>query len=118
MFVDITHSRVGDLVLKLQSPMGTVVTLLDRPRYPFLPNGCEDNDMVITFDDDIPYNLEQHCAGSTPWWNGDSAPVTPLSAFNGESSLGTWYLIVEDHNGGDVGSIDDWQLLATPTLPG
>jgi len=118
VFVDITHSRVGDLVLKLRSPQGTTVLLLDRPAYPFLPNGCTDNDMEVTFDSAIAFNLDSHCGGSTPWWSGPAGPMQSLNAFNGESSLGTWNLIVEDHNGGDVGSIDDWRLIATPTLPG
>jgi hypothetical protein len=117
VYVDITHPRVGDLVVKLQSPQGTIVTLLDRPGYPFLPNGCEDDDMIVTFDSAIAFNLESHCAGSTPWWSGPAGPMTSLSVLNGQSALGTWNLIVEDRNGGQVGSIDDWRLLTTPAVP-
>jgi subtilisin-like proprotein convertase family protein len=116
VYVKITHTRVGDLVLKLQSPTGTTVTLLDRPMYPLLPNGCEDNDMKVTFTDAFPANLDFHCAGSAPWYSGDAKPMTPLSAIDLESSLGTWKLIVEDHGAGDTGSIDEWRLLTTPVL--
>ncbi|MBZ0270346.1 proprotein convertase P-domain-containing protein, partial [bacterium] len=118
VYVKITHTRVGDLVLKLQSPLGTTVTLLDRPMWPQTTNGCQDDDMDITFTDTFFANLDTHCGGSTPWWTGDAKPMTPLSALDGESSQGTWNLIVEDHNGGDTGFLDEWRLLTALALPG
>ena len=66
VFVKITHTRVGDLVLKLQSPAGTIVTLLDRPRWPQIPLGCPDDNMEVTFTDTFPTDLDSHCTGSTP----------------------------------------------------
>jgi len=35
-----THQRVGDLRMKLISPGGVEVWLMDRPYWPFLPTGC------------------------------------------------------------------------------
>lgn len=116
LFADINHSFVGDLEIRLRSPNNTEVTLLDRPGVPGSTNGCGDNDMVVTFDDDAVFDLEGHCPGSTPWYTGDAAPVQPLSAFNGESTAGTWQLIVVDHAGQDSGVINQWRLETTPPL--
>ena len=114
--VMVTHSRVGDLVLKLRGPLGDTVTLLDRPGYPNSPNGCQDNDLDVTFKVPGP-SLEQHCAGSTPWYTGDAGAVGSLEVFDGQSANGTWTLIVEDHNAGDTGTVTSWELLTTPPLP-
>lgn len=114
--VQIQHTYVGDLLIQLTSPAGTTVTLLDRPGVPTSTFGCGDDDMNVDFDDESPQALENYCAGTTPWYVGDAQPATPLSAFDGESSLGTWELFVSDNAGADTGAILDWSLDATPAL--
>jgi hypothetical protein len=45
-------------------------------------------------------------------------PIQTLSAFNGESTMGTWELLVWDNAGGDTGQIVDWDLIADPPIGG
>ncbi len=116
--VEITHTWVGDLFIKLRSPLGTEVTLLDRPGVPVSTFGCGNDNMNVTFDDASAFNPESHCAGTNPWFNGTARAVGLLSAFNGQSSLGNWVLTVSDNAGQDVGSVVDWELIATPALVG
>jgi len=116
--VEIAHTFVGDLKIELESPAATRITLLDRPGVPASTYGCGNNDMNVTFDDASGFDPESYCAGNTPWYVGPAAPVGLLSAFNGESTMGDWKLIVSDNAGADTGSIIDWELLGTPPLNG
>ncbi|HQN96353.1 MAG TPA: proprotein convertase P-domain-containing protein [Thermoanaerobaculales bacterium] len=109
--VEIDHTYVGDLIVSLRSPAGTTVTLLNSP-------ACGDNDMNVTFDDASSVNLQSYCAGTTPWYQGVARPYQALSAFNGQSSAGTWTLTVTDDAGWDTGTLVDWELLTIPALSG
>ena len=116
--VQITHTWVGDLFIKLRSPLGTEVTLLDRPGVPASTFGCGNDNMDVTFDDAGSLVLETHCAGTNPWYTGVALPVGALSAFNGQSSQGNWVLTVSDNAAADTGTLTSWQLLTTPALSG
>jgi subtilisin-like proprotein convertase family protein len=117
--VHLTHSWIGDLILTLESPSGTQVTLLDRPGVPADTVGCDDNNMDVTFDDASSVLLEDRCTGdATPWYAGTGQPVALLSAFNGESTAGTWRLSVSDNAQGDDGILDDWTIVTTPAVTG
>lgn len=114
--VDIPHTWVGDLIITLTSPSNTTITLLDRPGQPATPNGCDNNDVAVTFTDGEP-DPESACdaAGTNASWPVATAgPVQPLSTFNGENVQGTWTLNVSDHAGIDLGQIVDWELIPTP----
>ncbi len=116
--VEITHSWVGDLKIELESPLGTRITLLDRPGVPTTTFGCNNDNMDVTFDSASGVNLETHCASTTPWYSGVGAPFASLNAFNGQSSLGNWKLIVTDGASQDTGTLVDWELITTPALSG
>lgn len=116
--VQITHTYVGDIFIKLRSPLGTEVVLLDRPGFPATTFGCGDDNMDVTFDDASGVNLETRCAGTNPWYSGVGHPTGLLSAFNGQSSLGNWVLTVSDNAGQDLGTLTSWQLLTTPVISG
>ncbi len=116
--VQISHTYVGDLMIRLRSPNGTIYTLLDRPGVPASTYGCSNDNMDVTFDSASGVNLESYCAGSNPWYTGVAAPVTSLNGLNGQSSQGNWDLIVSDHAGSDTGSIVSWELLTTPAISG
>jgi subtilisin-like proprotein convertase family protein len=116
--VQIQHTYVGDLQIKIRSPLGTEVQLLDRPGVPPGTFGCGDDNMDVTFDDAGSVNLETHCAGATPWYSGVGLPTSALSAFNGQASQGNWVLTVADRAGQDVGSVIGWELITTPPLVG
>ncbi len=83
--VDITHSWISDVALRLTSPSGTQVILL-------LPACGNQDDLSATFDDE---GTALVCGG-TPAISGTIIPSEPLSAFNGEYSVGTWTLEVFD----------------------
>ncbi len=113
-----THSWVGDLVITLQSPMGTTLTLLDRPGVPASTFGCGDDNMDVVFDDGAGVDPESTCDGNNPWVTGPLDPVEALSAFNGQSTQGDWILTVSDNAAGDTGTIDGWELITTPGITG
>ncbi|GAA0720456.1 zinc-dependent metalloprotease family protein [Aquimarina litoralis] len=85
--VDILHTWVEDLEVRLISPQGSEVVLL---------NGvCGDGDNIaVTFDDEADGALE--CSASSPVVEGVITPANPLSAFQNESALGDWVLQITD----------------------
>lgn len=82
VFLDITHTYIGDLRVVLVAPDGTTVALHDRS------GGNRDN--IIR----------------------DFSPInTPaLQAMVGRAALGDWRLRVSDHQGLDQGKLNHWQL--------
>ncbi len=99
--VNITHPYIGDVVLNLVSPSGTTVTLI--------ASKCDANpDMEATFDD---LGLATFiCSADSPSISGTLQPEQPLSAFNGESSIGEWTLNITDTGLGDDGVLASWGM--------
>ncbi|MEL7061229.1 MAG: proprotein convertase P-domain-containing protein [Acidobacteriota bacterium] len=110
--VDIEHTWVGDLIVRLTSPGGTTVTLLDRPGVPGSPDGCDNNNVRVVFRDDAAVDPENFCNpdSSDAWIGGAVLPTQPLAGFDGESTQGTWRLTVIDTLAGDLGTLVDWSL--------
>jgi subtilisin-like proprotein convertase family protein len=105
--VSIAHPFIGDVVIELVSPSGTKVTLI--------AGQCGDNDnMEATFDDLGEAMIT--CVPTTdlvtfsPAIEGTFKPKEPLSAFNGESSVGTWTLNLTDTGLGDDGALTSWTI--------
>ncbi len=84
VFVDITHTYIGDLKITLISPAGTPVVLHNR-------SGSSTENIYT-------------------WYDTQTQPAEPLSRLNGENSRGLWTLRVADEAGGDVGTLNAWQL--------
>ncbi len=84
--VDITHTWIGDLTLRLTSPSGTAVTLHNR-------SGGDADGIHLTF-------------------GRDRTPDGPgrLEDFIGENAAGTWRLFVSDSWAQDAGTLDAWRL--------
>lgn len=117
--VALEHGWIGDLTIKLKSPAGTEVVLLDRPGYPELGAfGCDNYDVDVVFDDDAASDPETVCDGDvgTLWPITNGQPVEPLAAFAGESTQGTWMLTVIDGVDGYPGRITSWSLLPEPVF--
>ncbi len=115
--VDLNHTWVGDLTITLTSPAGTEVELLNRPALSAgNAFGCEDDNMRVVFDDEASFDPAEHCNGDTPWLTGDVLPAASLSAFDGESSLGSWTLTIEDAESPDGGRLLDWALVTDPIV--
>ena len=105
--LNISHTYVSDLKVKLTSPNGTIVELFNTQ--------CGDNDNVnATFDDS---GIALVCGGN-PVISGTLIPFQLLSAFNGQLSQGTWTLTVQDLYNSDGGTINNWGInFCSATLP-
>ena len=101
VFIDITHTWIGDLTLVVNSPAGSGVTLHSGQ------GGSADN-MLLTYSD-------SGIANSTPYTcNCDMQPSSgTLSSFNVENSQGTWTLSVSDGASGDQGLVNEWCVNVT-----
>ncbi len=98
--VDLRHSYVSDLILALESPRGTRVTLSSR-------NGEGGNDyQQTTFDDEAATTITE---GKPPYL-GAFQPDDALAQFDGEEAAGVWKLIVLDRVDWDEGSLEGWGL--------
>ena len=113
---NITHTWVGDLVITLSNG-STSVDLIARPGFTGTGFGSSgDLNGTYTFVDGgaaFPTTL----TGTQIVPAGSYAPVTPLSAFAGQSSSGNWTLSVQDNAAGDTGALGSWtlNLTAVPT---
>ncbi len=86
VWVDITHTWVGDLRVTIESPSGRSVVLHDRS------GGSVDN-IIQTY---------------------ESTQLLELANLNGEPIAGTWILHVVDLAGRDTGKLNSWGLQITP----
>src|SRR5262249_24518109 len=109
--VGLDHTWVGDLVVKLTSPHGTTVTLIDRAGGP----GNRGNNFCQTLlDDGGSVSIQSQPPAAAPF-TGTFTPASPLSAFNGENPNGTWTLAVQDLALLDTGSIRAFSLIVAST---
>jgi subtilisin-like proprotein convertase family protein len=136
----ISHSWLGDLTAKLQSPQGTVLAIVERPKgdgtNPPGDNGtgcCGDSSDIngnypLSFRDDYPFNPEDMGKGITGFTvvclddgrcqffpNPDQAlvvgnSVENFASFVGEEASGEWKLCVGDSVLGDSGTLNSWSL--------
>ncbi|PKA83687.1 putative secreted protein (Por secretion system target) [Ulvibacter sp. MAR_2010_11] len=108
--LNISHTWVGDVIVTIQSPGGTSVTILDQPGVPASTFGCSGDNIVASLDDEAGSPVEDECGAGVPTISGSFTPNNPLSAFDGESTLGVWTLTVSDNAGGDTGTINSWGI--------
>ena len=95
-----SHDWIGDLNFALQSPLGTVVNLIETR--------CDDSD-----DDDFNINLDDAAEDplSCPYNIGNTEkPENPLSVLNGQDPMGNWTLTIVDDGFGDFGILLGWTL--------
>lgn len=109
--VGLDHTFVGDLVISLVSPQGTVVLLSGN-------RGSQGNNLCNTvFSDGAAASITTVTSGQAPF-TGTFSPESPLAAFNGQNPNGTWFLRVLDNANGDVGNVRAFSLrITTPTQP-
>jgi len=114
--LSIDHGWTGDLVVTLQSPSGTRVTLVDRPGLDgsAVGYGCRFAGLQVRLDDEAALDLEDQCeddlGGTVPAIGGTLAPAEPLAAFDGELGSGIWVLQVSDWAEENSGTLVSWQL--------
>ncbi len=111
---ELSHTYVGDVSARLESPEGTEIILFERPGFPASQFGCNENNILAFFDDDAPNtsdDFENTCEGGTPYAiEGDFQPINPLAGFSDESSEGTWILTLSDAFDQDGGTLEYWSL--------
>jgi lysyl endopeptidase len=118
VYLDITHTYVGDLIIDLQHmDSSTTVRLVNRPGLPAQGSfGCSGNDMDLTLDDAATLSIQDDCtAGPNPTQayqiGGEYFPNAPLAGFAGLPATGDWRLTVSDNAGADTGTLNAWCLL-------
>ena len=113
--INMDHSYPGDVRVRLISPSGTNVLLIDRPGYPGSTWGCSQDNFGVTLDDEASSDVEGVCRFFfQPAVHGTRRPNNALSGFDGESARGTWTLQVEDqYPNEDHGRLNSWSLVIT-----
>ena len=109
--VGIDHTWVGDLVITLKSPAGTVVTLMNQAGG---VNNSGQNFCNTLLDDDATTRPSiQNITPSQAPFVGTFQPASQLSAFDGQNPNGTWVLNVSDRGAVDVGNVRAFSLIIT-----
>ena len=111
------HTWVGDLVIKLQGPDLTLITLTSRPGFDELADdgtdccGNSGNSSIgvpVTYDDSAATPAESWNGSGGP--GGPFAPNDPLAMFVGSSLAGSWTFYIGDSAEFDFGTLDGWSL--------
>lgn len=98
--IDIDHTWTGDLLINLQGPDGTKVTLIDRM------GGSRDDFQNTIFRSDARTPIEE----GRPPFRGTYRPLENLVAFRGKTAQGNWVLEVEDKARQDGGALNRWSI--------
>ncbi len=138
--VNINHTWIGDLTIKLRSPGGTILTLLNRPGSTAPDNGADSpigdssnwSSSLITFGDGTGPEAEtmggslsdtQSICTNDGVCAHDPSPdtaVQPPSTFGNfrtTDATGVWTLCVGDSAQLDTGVMNQWQLHLTAADP-
>lgn len=107
VILNIDHTYDGDLEVRLVSPAGTRVRLLDRI------GGAGDDFVETKLDDEA---LVPISSGSAPFI-GSFQPLEALSLLDQQDPNGIWTLEIVDHAAGDVGALLSWRLEISTSEP-
>lgn len=114
----IDHTWVGDVTVTLQSPGGTVVTLLDRPGDPAVVFGCAGNNIAARFIPGTGNDAENECNGFDPAIFGTFTAHAGDDIDNlndGSDPNGPWTFVLADIIAGDTGRFVSATLYFTAT---
>jgi subtilisin-like proprotein convertase family protein len=103
VYVDITHSKVSDLEIKIVGPNNNEVILNQSGTC----NGTY-ADMQVTYNDLSNDFVE--CKSSSPAIRGEIKPFESLSAFYGLDTQGDWKLSISDPVANNGGSLNLWAI--------
>lgn len=108
-----THTWVGDLQFTLSNGAASSM-VIDRPGYTGTGNGCSANNVGAQLNDEgADGPVESQCSGTPPALFGQPTPNNALSVFDGQSLAGNWSLVVRDNASGDIGTLQQWCVVAT-----
>jgi len=105
--VDITHPTANALALLLIAPSGFQSFLMSKP-----PRAGA-NLHGTAFNDEANRSINN----GAPPYAGTYAPVTPLRAFDGESTAGKWQLRVINTSLSAAGTLNAWRLVFNTCTP-
>ncbi len=109
IFVDISHTWIGDIDAVLITPTGGTIRLFDRPGVPATGFGCANNNLQVMFDDQATLTaaqLEATCNTGAYAIQGTYQPINALTnATNVANMNGNYQLLVRDYAGGDAGAL-------------
>lgn len=111
--VEISHTRVEDLVVTLtHMETGKTTLLLSHPR---AENGdpCDGDDIDVILDSSENLHVDFECSPGTPTILGRFRPTEVFFHINGDSIAGTWTLRVFDEAAGQLGALNDWSIIAS-----
>ncbi|MBP7185127.1 MAG: proprotein convertase P-domain-containing protein, partial [Saprospiraceae bacterium] len=96
--VKASHDYVGDIRLKLRSPSGSEVVLLNQ-------RCANSTNLNLGFDDEAFYNIPCPLTLGLLY-----RPEEPLTLFDGQTTAGDWKLILEDLHSGSGGQLEEVRL--------
>jgi subtilisin-like proprotein convertase family protein len=118
--VGLSHTWVGDVALRLTSPSGTTVTLLNAAGG---PNNSANNFCKTLLTDAGTTSIQTVTAALAPF-TGTFKPASALAGFVGEDAAGNWTLNASDSTNIDTGavraftfSVKGFNCAATPPTP-
>jgi subtilisin-like proprotein convertase family protein len=98
----INHTKIGDLVVKITHPDGTIRTLWNRSCNSAVYSGID-----ITFADGTGAIA---CASPAVGTHNASQSASALAGFNNKTSAGNWTLTVTDNSATNTGTLVSWGL--------
>lgn len=127
---NLLHTFTGDITALLKAPNGYGSDLIWL-RGALFGFGTGDNFIFTVIDDQATNDLNQSAdaqapftgswlpAFNSPVWNLVSSvsgpdPVGQLGRLNGQSTKGTWTILVADNFTTDTGTLNSWSLIVTP----
>lgn len=118
VYLDISHTWVGDLIIDLtHTNTGSSVTLMSIPGGGVF--GCGGDDILATINDEgADGNANEQCS-NLPAIGGDLVGGAPpntslLATFDGESTAGDWVLDIDDtFSSFDDGTLNEWCVVFT-----
>ena len=120
--VNMTHTWVGDLIVRLTSPCGTSF-VFDRPGVPAsLFGNSQDLGGVYTFNLAAATIIPEVNTGAATIAPGSFRPSNTPGVAHPWTGLtfpctagGNWTLTISDNGGGDLGRLIDWAIVIPPT---
>ncbi|MGH2664601.1 reprolysin-like metallopeptidase [Flavobacterium sp.] len=99
--MNVSHTWINDLTATLISPTGTEVEIFALP--------CISAN-ILNIDATFDNAGTAVVCGTNPGISGVVLPKESLSVFDGQNSIGTWTLRINDAFNGDGGSLNSWSL--------
>jgi subtilisin-like proprotein convertase family protein len=100
----VDHTKIGDLIVKITHPDGTLRTLWNRTC-----NSAAYSGIDMTFADGTG-SIASACASPTTGTHQASQASTALAGYNNKTSAGNWTLTITDNAATNTGTLVTWAL--------